>query len=90
MVITFVKEFGGVKLAPATIKHKLADYDNYNDTLVNTHTALYQVLGMQNNNKFTNTTIWICSGYQKVGEAFILDFPTYIDKCINEGLIALK
>ena len=34
--------------------------------------------------------MWICWGYQKVGEAFILDFPTYLDKCINEGLIALK
>ena len=90
MVMAFVKEFCGVKLAHTTIKHKLDDYDNYNDSLVNTHIALYQVLGMQNNKKFTHTTMWICWGYQKVGEDFILDFPTYLDKCINEGLIAPK
>ena len=90
MVMEFVKEVSGVKLSPTTIKHKISNCDNYNDTLVNTHIALYEVLGLQNNNKFTHATMWICWGYQKVGEAFILDFPTYLDKCINKGLIALK
>ena len=41
MVMAFVKEVDGVKLAPIAIKNKLADYENDNDTLVNTHTALY-------------------------------------------------
>ena len=86
----FVKEVSGVKLAPVATKNKLTTCDNCNATLVNTHIALYQVLGLQNNNKFTHATMWICWGYQKVSEAFILDFPTYLDKCINEGLIALK
>ena len=47
MIMAFVKEVGGVKLAPTTIKNKLADCDNYNTTLVNTHIALYEVLGLQ-------------------------------------------
>ena len=60
MIMAFVKEVSGVKLSPAAIKHKLADCDNYNDTLVNTHTTLYQVVDLQNNNKFTHATMWIC------------------------------
>ena len=81
--MTFVKEVNGVKLSPSAIKNKLVDCDNYNATLVNTYIALFQVLGLQNNNKCTHATIWICWGYQKVGEDFILDFPTYLDKCIK-------
>ena len=90
MIMAFVKEDSGVKLAPATIQNKLADCDDYNANLVNTHIALYQVLRLQNKNKFTHATMSICWGYQKVGEDFILDFPTYLDRCINEGFIALK
>ena len=41
MVMAFVKEVSGVNLAPAAIKNKLADSDNYNDILVNTHIDLY-------------------------------------------------
>ena len=63
MIMAFVKEVGGVKLAPSTIKNKLADCDNYNATLVNTHTTLYQVLGLYNNNKFTHSIMWMCWGY---------------------------
>ena len=44
MIMAFVKEVFGVKLTPVAIKNNLADCDNYNDTLINTHTALYQVL----------------------------------------------
>ena len=46
MLLAFVKEVSGVKLILATIKNKLAECDNYNATLVNTHTSLYQVLGL--------------------------------------------
>ena len=41
MVMVSIKEVGGVKLAPAAIKNKLADCDNYNFSLINTHTAQY-------------------------------------------------
>ena len=76
MIMEFFKEVGGVKISPIAMKNKLADCDNYNATLVNTHTTLYQIFGLQNNIKFTHATMWICWGYQKVGEHFILDFPT--------------
>ena len=46
MLFAFVKEVDGVKLAPTAIKNQLANFDNYNATLVNTHTNLYQVLGL--------------------------------------------
>ena len=41
MIMALVKEVGGVQLTPTTIKKKLVDCDNYNDTLINTHTSLY-------------------------------------------------
>ena len=45
--MVFFKEVSGVKLAPIAIKDKLVDCDNYNTTIINTHIALYQVLGLQ-------------------------------------------
>ena len=34
--------------------------------------------------------MWMCWGLQNKGEEFILDFPTYLDKYINEGLVVVK
>ena len=62
LLLPFVKEVNGVRLAIDAIRNKLAVVENYNTTLTNTHIVLYQVLGLHNNNRFTKATMWICWG----------------------------
>ena len=63
---------------------------NYNDTLVNTHTALNQVLGLTTMRKFSKSTMSTCLRILKYGNVLIYDFPKYLEININEGLTTLK
>lgn len=38
----------------------MRDYEHYNDALVYTHIALYQVLGSTNKRKFSKAIMWMC------------------------------
>ena len=55
-----VKEVTGVKKSFDAIEGKVHLMENYNDVMVNTHTALYQVLGLKNEHKFGKTSMWMC------------------------------
>ena len=61
----FFKEVDGVKVFVDAIRNKLEKYENYNTTLVNTQKYLYQVLGLQNVNRFSKATMWMFWGLQK-------------------------
>lgn len=90
MFLTFVKEVNGVKLPYEAIQGNTHLMEHYNDTLVNTHTTLHQVLGLKNENKFGTISMWLCWGFQRVGSPMILNFLAYLNTNINEGLAKLK
>jgi hypothetical protein len=89
LFLLHVKEVNGVKLSFEAIEGKVHLMENYNDALVNTHTTLYQVLGLKNEHKFGKTSMWMCWGFQRVGSPMILNFPAYLNTHINSLLTKL-
>lgn len=67
----------------------VGNIENYNDTLGNIHTSLYQVLRLTNMRKFSRATKWMCQEIQKYGEAVIYDSPQYLEETISEGMVVL-
>lgn len=63
MLLTFVREVNGVKLPYEEIDGKAHLMEHYNQTLVNTHTALHQVLGLKNEKKIGKISMWLCWGF---------------------------
>lgn len=89
--LSFFKEVDGVRLPYEAMHNKAHLTEHYNETLVNTHTALYQVLGLKNENKFSMITMWICWGYQRTtSNPMILNLPIYLNTPTNEGLTKIK
>lgn len=63
MLVNFSREVNGVMLPFEAINGKAHLMENYNETLVNTRTTLYQVSCLKNENKFGKFSMWLCWGF---------------------------
>lgn len=54
LISSFLK-VDGIKLTPLAISNSIGNCEHFNDTIVYTHTALYQVLGLTNIRKFSKS-----------------------------------